>query len=262
MTPLCSQDVKVFSEALERIHAEVDLSQFSSRVFQVLEDLIPDVVITMDEFNTKTGVARDAISRAPKDYAAWREVLHKIVPIEHPIYHAINQGARHPMSIKDFLSDRQLRSTGLYSELLVPIETKYQIALPLLLPHHVAGITINRAIDFTETELTVASLLGPHIALAHMHAQRFTLLQEIQQQPAPSADQMHRDFGLTPREAEVLHWIIQGKRDGEIGQIIGCGIRTVGTHVRNILAKLGVETRTGAASEAIRRSNEKILPPV
>lgn len=256
----CSSDVKVFSEALERVYAEVDLANFAGRIFEVLQDLIPDVVITMDEFNTRTGVARDAISRKPKDYAGWRQTLHEIVPVEHPIYHAIQKGAHHPMMIKEFLSDRQLRSMGLYSELLAPLETKYQIALPLLLPHHVAGITINRDVDFSEPEITVARLLGPHIALAHLHAQRLTALREMQKQPAPSADQIHHDLGLTPREAEVLHWIVQGKRDAEISQIIGSGVRTVSSHVRNILAKLGAETRTAAASEAVRLIHLKNLP--
>lgn len=253
MTSLCTQELKVFSEALERIHTEVDLAQFSSRIFRVLEDLIPDVVITMDEFNTKTGVARDAINRPPPDYAAWRERLQELVPIEHPIYGAIQNGARQQMAISDFLSDRQLRSMALYTDLLALVGGKYQVVLPLLLPDHVAGITLNREVDFSESELTTAQLIGPHIALAHVHAQHFTALLDLREQPAPETAQLQQTFRLTPREAEVLLWIIQGKRDGEIAQIVGCGVRTVGTHVRRILAKLGVETRTAAASEAVRR---------
>lgn len=61
-------------------------------------------------------------------------------------------------------------------------------------------------------------------------------------------------LGLTPRESEVLHWIIQGKRDGEIAEILDTSVRTVQKHVQNILWKLGVETRTAAAAEALRRS--------
>jgi DNA-binding CsgD family transcriptional regulator len=53
---------------------------------------------------------------------------------------------------------------------------------------------------------------------------------------------------LTKRELEVVEWIAEGKRNGEIGQIIGCSSRTVQKHVQHILEKLHVETRTAACS--------------
>jgi len=62
-----------------------------------------------------------------------------------------------------------------------------------------------------------------------------------------------RDGGLTPREAEVLGWLAQGKTNAEIGTILGARPRTVGKHVERILAKLGVETRTAAAVRALER---------
>jgi DNA-binding CsgD family transcriptional regulator len=48
---------------------------------------------------------------------------------------------------------------------------------------------------------------------------------------------------LTKRELEVVEWIAAGKRNGEIGQILGCSSRTVQKHVQHILEKLNVETR-------------------
>jgi DNA-binding CsgD family transcriptional regulator len=49
---------------------------------------------------------------------------------------------------------------------------------------------------------------------------------------------------LTKREIEVVEWIAAGKRDREIGKILGCSSRTVQKHVQHILEKLDVETRT------------------
>jgi len=51
----------------------------------------------------------------------------------------------------------------------------------------------------------------------------------------------------------VLHWIVQGKRDGEIAHILACSARTVQKHVQKVLAKLCVETRTAAAAEALSK---------
>ena len=49
---------------------------------------------------------------------------------------------------------------------------------------------------------------------------------------------------LTKRELEVVEWIAAGKRNREIGKILGCSSRTVQKHVEHILEKLQVETRT------------------
>ena len=49
---------------------------------------------------------------------------------------------------------------------------------------------------------------------------------------------------LTKRELEVAEWIAAGKRNAEIGEILGCSSRTVQKHVQHILDKLHLETRT------------------
>jgi len=56
-----------------------------------------------------------------------------------------------------------------------------------------------------------------------------------------------RKLGLTAREAEVLHWIGEGKSNPEIAVLLRISLRTVHKHVEHILAKLGVETRLAAA---------------
>ena len=63
----------------------------------------------------------------------------------------------------------------------------------------------------------------------------------------PSAD----DYGLTPREREVLGLIVQGLSDKEIADQLYISPRTAMTHVSNILAKLGVNKRTLAVRVAV-----------
>jgi DNA-binding NarL/FixJ family response regulator len=58
-------------------------------------------------------------------------------------------------------------------------------------------------------------------------------------------------FRLTTREAEVLHWVAQGKTNRDIGDILGTSPRTVHKHLEHVFAKLGVETRTAAAAMAL-----------
>jgi DNA-binding NarL/FixJ family response regulator len=58
-------------------------------------------------------------------------------------------------------------------------------------------------------------------------------------------------LGLTPREAEVLLWIAQGKSNGDIGTILGCAENTVKVHIARIFEKLGFENRNSATVRAL-----------
>jgi DNA-binding CsgD family transcriptional regulator len=59
-------------------------------------------------------------------------------------------------------------------------------------------------------------------------------------------------FGLSHREREVLALMAEGRTNREIGERLFISQKTVGVHVGNILAKLGVSGRVEAAAVAIR----------
>jgi DNA-binding response OmpR family regulator/DNA-binding CsgD family transcriptional regulator len=60
-----------------------------------------------------------------------------------------------------------------------------------------------------------------------------------------------RSLGLTPREAEVLYWITEGKTNPEISTILDTTLHTIKKHNNKLFAKLGVETRMAAARLAM-----------
>jgi len=57
---------------------------------------------------------------------------------------------------------------------------------------------------------------------------------------------------LSPREAEVLRLVVEGRSDREIAERLSISSRTVSHHVAAILSRLGVESRTAAATYAVR----------
>jgi DNA-binding NarL/FixJ family response regulator len=65
------------------------------------------------------------------------------------------------------------------------------------------------------------------------------LLREVRAPDSPGA--------LTARETDVLRRLAEGKANRQIGAELAIGENTVRTHVSNILAKLGVQSRTQAA---------------
>lgn len=58
-------------------------------------------------------------------------------------------------------------------------------------------------------------------------------------------------LGLTPRVAEVLLWVAQGKTNADIATILGISESTVKKHLLEIFAVLGVETRSAATLRAL-----------
>lgn len=60
------------------------------------------------------------------------------------------------------------------------------------------------------------------------------------------------DYGLTPREHEVLTQMAEGLVTKEIAAVLNVSGHTVTNHIRSIYAKLHVNTNTGAVAKAIR----------
>jgi DNA-binding NarL/FixJ family response regulator len=60
------------------------------------------------------------------------------------------------------------------------------------------------------------------------------------------------DYGLSPREKEVLGQMAEGLVKKEIAAVLDVSVHTVTNHIRSIYAKLHVNTNTGAVAKAIR----------
>jgi DNA-binding CsgD family transcriptional regulator len=67
---------------------------------------------------------------------------------------------------------------------------------------------------------------------------------------AVSATNVHRPYGLTPRELEVLTLIAQGRTNRDIAQSLVVTTGTARIHVEHVLAKLGAQSRAEAAARA------------
>ena len=100
------------------------------------------------------------------------------------------------------------------------------------------------------------------------------LLRAIETRLRRSGQQVKREFkpdfsspapllalGLTPRAAEVLLWLCQGKTNGNIALILGISESTVKKHVQEVFGKLGVETRGAATVCALEILNAQAGSP-
>lgn len=86
-------------------------------------------------------------------------------------------------------------------------------------------------------------------------AERLLVLRE-RRTGSPDPAELRDAFPVTPRQAEVLALLGEGRADAEIAHRLGISVRTVGHHVEHILDRLGVSNRTAAAGlvhEELRR---------
>jgi transcriptional regulator EpsA len=81
------------------------------------------------------------------------------------------------------------------------------------------------------------SLILPYLHMAFM---RVVCNAEVAREPSG------RYQPLTERELEVVGWVVQGKSNAEIGQILGLSGLTVKNHLQNIYRKLDVHNRVQA----------------
>ena len=96
------------------------------------------------------------------------------------------------------------------------------------------------------------------------------LVRAIEARLRRSEQQINREFkpdfssakpllalGLTPRAAEALLWLAQGKTNSDIATILGITESTVKKHVQEMFDKLGVETRGAATVRALEALNSQ-----
>lgn len=67
-----------------------------------------------------------------------------------------------------------------------------------------------------------------------------------------------RDYGLTPRELDILKLLVDGKTIKEAAAELGIGYYTADEYIRSVYEKLQVRSRGSAIAKAV---NERLVPP-
>lgn len=63
---------------------------------------------------------------------------------------------------------------------------------------------------------------------------------------------VRHDYGLAPREREVLELFVRGLTNKEVAAKLGLSIHTIDTYNRSLYEKLHVNTRSGAVAKALK----------
>ncbi|MEM6635078.1 MAG: helix-turn-helix transcriptional regulator [Pseudomonadota bacterium] len=154
--------------------------------------------------------------------------------------------------------------SGIYAELFREVETNHQLvmhlgfdpkegfstgALPLTL-----GVPLNRkGRDFTSRDMDVLSMLqtAARPALRRKRAEHQLRLLDAAVL-TPDLKRSLMGLGLSGRLAEVAFWMLKGKSNPDVGEILDIGAQTVRQHSIAIYRTLGITGRLSLQRKVIR----------
>jgi DNA-binding CsgD family transcriptional regulator len=225
--------------ALKRVHRFL-LEVHTAPTAGALRELIPTEAARLiasdranfNEFDVALGHRRVMPAPLP---AYWQQLSPVLLAHmhEHPLGDPTQFPPLHRASMfADRRNDPAWRQSVLYHEYYLPAGARHQLFVPVVQLGCVRfSLAFNRARrGFSEDERALLELVSPHVAVAVQRAAR-----------------LPRGREFTHREEEIARWLREGKRNAEIGAILGISSRTVGKHVEHIFDKLGVDRRTAAA---------------
>ncbi len=241
--------MQLIFDAIQMIHAH-EQAPFHERVFKALDSLFPGSRYALELFGRDGDYAMETdipFDQCPQSGIVARTA--ELVQAQSPMFARLAAGETSPMRLSDFITLRQLRRTDLYHEIFRQFHIKHQIGIPIQSRFVLGGLTINRDHrDYRDEDVQTATILAPQIATAFEVDVLIRRLKSVVKNTPPVDHARLRRLGLSRREAEVMTWLVEAKRDSEIAIILGLSVRTVQQHVRAILGKLRVENRTAAVA--------------
>lgn len=236
-----------------------ELSEFRTGVLELARELVPCESASYNELKPGiAGVGAIVVSEPDEWLTAESVELFGRLAGENPLVaHYARSGDGQPLRFSDFVSRRRLHALTLYDELYRPLEVEHQIAFVLPSPPgEIVGIALNRhRHDFTREEATMLDLLRrPLRACYRRLVEREQLIDVLSASRNDQLTTQALAMGLSERQTEIMHAVVGGASNAQVGVSLGISRRTVEKHLQNIYAQLEVTSRTQALARLGERA--------
>jgi len=258
MERLGQRDLEASLDYLRGLYAEGDPESLKRHVLRTVASLVPSELTTYNELDLRTSENVWEWAPTPSGFAGLAESFARHMDENPCVAHYRRTGDGRATKISDFLTQRELRGLGYYSEYLRKVGLEYRISIVVPKPPRSAvALALGRSgRDFSERDRLVLDLLRPHLAQAHDNALALERLREASDRPRPDETPLSREslrpLGLTDRETDILLAIARGQTNKQIAAGLYVSPFTVKTHLQRVYRKLGAGSRTEAVARVLR----------
>jgi DNA-binding NarL/FixJ family response regulator len=131
------------------------------------------------------------------------------------------------------------------------IRAKHSDAIVLMLSMHSEDTLVRQALEAGARGYILKNAIDLDLVAAVKRAAEGQMVLDPQL-AKPAALKGERDFGLTPRELEILQHIVAGKSNKEIAAELNLSANTIAVHRANIMDALGIHKTAELVVYAIR----------
>ena len=238
-------DVHSFSHACRALFAPgLTLATFTSRSFAFLHRLVSAELIACGVLETRQQRLVIGFDTPHSEFPAAMTALGTLMS-KYPLFRwdpSVFHGR--PFCRSHFYSRREFTELDVYHEVFRPLGIDNHCAVHVPTEHGETmffGLERTGGPDFSPDELSLLELAQTHLSNAHALARSFEAHADDTVEPSLLAR-----AGLTPREAEVLSWLNEGKSNHEISVLLGIGLYTVKAHIASTFDKTGTSNRLAA----------------
>jgi DNA-binding CsgD family transcriptional regulator len=254
---LSTRSLRALADVLPALYAETALHELPRAFADALVKLIPGEsygVVVHDRGQKKRfWHLRPATAEHESLVPVFFGNFHEFAPAD---YRRLT-GSGTALAVSDFTSRPGMDRLAIYTDYYRRLGIEDDLSINVQRGEVVTcAAVLRRRRGFRTEERELMNALRPHFKQAWANAQCFAQLSAVSATASTPASKwtpepLELRFGLTPREAEVLVWVAQGKTNPEVAAILGIRPYTVRTHLEKIFAKLGVETRHAAGLRAM-----------
>jgi DNA-binding CsgD family transcriptional regulator len=254
---LTSSSLRSLTDVLPALYAETDLTQLPRAFAEALIKLVPGeshgVVVHDRAQGKRFWHLRPAASEHESLVPVFFANFHEFAPADHRRL----TGTGNALALSDFIGRRTMNRLAIYNDYYRRIGIEDDLNINVQRGDVVTcAAVLRRRRGFRGEERELMNALRPHFKQAWANAQCFAQLSTASATATVpvrhwTPEPLEVRFGLTPREAEVLIWVAQGKTNPEVATILGIRPYTARTHLERVFEKLGVETRHAAGLRAI-----------
>lgn len=242
---MSKSNLSLYSRACSELYAPgLCPGAFVSRGFSFLRNLVPGEFIACGELDTDKDELSIVFDNDHPDFPKAMGALGELMG-QYEMYSwdpSVNGGK--PFCRRHFFREHEFKNLDIYQEVYKPlgIDNHCAVYVPTTTDRVMYfGIERVGKVDFSDSELDLLRAAQAQLTTAYALAASQTDVME-----SPLDVELLVTFGLTPREAETLYWMDQGKSNPEIALLLGIQIYTVKDYIRSIFNKVGVGNRVAA----------------